>query len=596
MAAVGSRDNDFDRFIRSIDAAAHHARSLRMQLYPTDSQSSKDSKQVVIVVQAIAGAPLNQSRWRADLQATILLELDLPDAAEVLSPTGFFRAAITSGVLNDTLDGIRSTKGSDADNLGTTTNRGRDPLVVFIGSVGIRTTLPLDFFASLEQHVVHGQQIYCPVGTASQFQASVVTQSSRQDVPLVSGAPVIGASLVDMQTAVTHPGMIFWTANSAWVGSESWALLRTFSHAMGLQIARPREPGLHFAPASVHTGAELATLPSWWSAAARTGLCISDPASKTTRYPHHPGLLSRVSLQGVQYYDSTGLPAPAATQDELSMRLIRRLSREAAANPRASEARCSFQIDSVGRLLGSLSHQPSTDPSLTPNLRCASLPLGHIRPVACRLALLDLMISVSAALSASGVIHWLEFGTLLGALREHDIIAHTNDVDMASLLSKKADILAMRSGLLNCGVEMRNKAHRNDRNGVGVVDYVELIDQRFLSADGTPEIKLDLSLRVFIPISRIAEDGVQTWTSMLVDPTDNFLNTVRSAVTPSEILPLKRCEVGGVGFPCPNDGVALVRRYYGDDCMEVIRGDVHVAANGDGHKRIDRTSRMRSEL
>eukprot|EP01044_Picomonas_judraskeda_P007873 COSAG03_NODE_870_length_5566_cov_355.528809_3_plen_183_part_00 len=151
---------------------------------------------------------------------------------------------------------------------------------------------------------------------------------------------------------------------------------------------------------------------------------------------------------------------------------------------------------------------------------------------------------MSAALSTSGVLHWLEFGTLLGALREHDVIAHTNDVDMASLLSRKADILAMRGGLLDCGVEMRNRAHRNERNGVGVVDYVELIDQRYLSADGTPEVKLDLSLRVFLPIGRLAEDGVQTWAPMLVDPSDNYLSTVRSAVTRSEILPLKRCEVG----------------------------------------------------
>ena len=95
------------------------------------------------------------------------------------------------------------------------------------------------------------------------------------------------------------------------VGSESWALLRALSHGTGLRIARPREPGLEFAPAPLHTGAELGTLPSWWSAAARTGLCLSDPISSTEghrgaqretrreRHPHHPGLLSRASLQGV---------------------------------------------------------------------------------------------------------------------------------------------------------------------------------------------------------------------------------------------------------------------------------------------------------
>ena len=83
---------------------------------------------------------------------------------------------------------------------------------------------------------------------------------------------------------------------------------------------------------------------------------------------------------------------------------------------------------------------------------------------------------------------------------------------------------------------------------------------------------------------------------MLVDPTDNFANTFRAAATPSEILPLQRCEVGGIGFPCPNDGVALVKRYYGDDCMDVVKRDVHVAANGDESKHIDESIGMKSEL
>ena len=111
---------------------------------------------------------------------------------------------------------------------------GRDPLAVLIGSAGIRTTLPLDFFASLEQHVVHGQQIYCPLGTAADFQASSADRGAQrdpereaspspraaepaeQDTPLLSGAPVIGARLSDMQAAVAHPGMVYWADNSAW--------------------------------------------------------------------------------------------------------------------------------------------------------------------------------------------------------------------------------------------------------------------------------------------------------------------------------------------------------------------------------------------
>jgi hypothetical protein len=194
------------------------------------------------------------------------------------------------------------------------------------------------------------------------------------------------------------------------------------------------------------------------------------------------------------------------------------------------------------------------------------------------------MRTASDALSLHGIIHWLDLGTLLGALREHDVIAHTNDADIASLFVRKADILAMRSGLLACGVEMRNKAHSNDNNGVGVADYIELIDQRY-TVNGTTEIKLDISLRTFMSVNVPDGDGVPRRARLLVDPTDNYANTVRSAVLPSQVLPLVRCDVHGVGFPCPNDGDSLVKKYYGDDCLEVVKRDVHVAANGNEHVR-----------
>lgn len=590
VATVNPQAKGFDGFVRSIDDAAQHARSLMMQMYPTASQNNQDYSKVVVVVQA-TGAPLNQSYWQTNLKATILLEMGLPDDAEWLPPTGFLRAVITSDLLSEALDAIMSAEDvksvDDALNDNTANVGGKQPLVVWVGPEGIHTTMPIEFFASLEQHVVHGQRVYCPIGTATSELQRPVESPLYREMPLESAAPVIGARLEDMQSAVLRPGMKYWTANGAWVGSESWALLRALSLDMGLQIARPRELALRFA---VHS--EFGD-PSWWSAAARTGLCVSEPTNNKTRYyHHHPGLLSRASLQGVRYYDSGGLPAPPATQDKVSMNFIQTLSREAADNPRGSS--CRFQIDDAGLLTGSLSHQITEDSAVEQNLRCASLPLGQNRPVECRLALLKLMSTASSALSASGVIHWLEFGTLLGALREHDIIAHTNDAEIGSLFSKKADILAMRSGLLDCGVEMHNRAHSNERNGVGVVDYVELFDRRYISANGEPEIKLDITLRLFMPINQMTEDGVPTRALMLVDPTDNFANTVRSAVSPSEILPLQRCEVGGVGFPCPNDGVTLVKRYYGDDCMDVVKRHVHVAANGDGDKHVN--VMMSSEL
>ena len=68
--------------------------------------------------------------------------------------------------------------------------------------------------------------------------------------------------------------------------------------------------------------------------------------------------------------------------------------------------------------------------------RCGSLPLGVERPDWCRTALFNLLRATMEVLGSGVVVHWLEFGTLLGAVRERDIIAHTNDVEVASLLSR----------------------------------------------------------------------------------------------------------------------------------------------------------------
>ena len=54
--------------------------------------------------------------------------------------------------------------------------------------------------------------------------------------------------------------------------------------------------------------------------------------------------------------------------------------------------------------------------------RCGSLPLGVERPEWCRTALYNLLRSTMEVLGSGGVVHWLEFGTLLGAVRETTVV------------------------------------------------------------------------------------------------------------------------------------------------------------------------------
>jgi hypothetical protein len=131
--------------------------------------------------------------------------------------------------------------------------------------------------------------------------------------------------------------------------------------------------------------------------------------------------------------------------------------------------------------------------------------------------------------------------------------------------------------------------------------YVDLVDQRYVT-DGVPEIKLDISLRTFMTVNLLdgrgntSDDGahgVPARARLLVDPTDNYANTVRSAVLPSQVLPLVRCNVHGVGFPCPADGVSLVKKYYGAECLQAVERDMHVAANGNEGVRALGNSELR---
>ena len=102
--------------------------------------------------------------------------------------------------------------------------------------------------------------------------------------------------------------------------------------------------------------------------------------------------------------------------------------------------------------------------------RCGSLPLGVERPDWCRTALYNLLRSTMEVLGSGGVVHWLEFGTLLGAVRERDVIAHTNDVEVASLLSRALPVLprALRASLSCLGPTVVCREAGDSESGAGV--------------------------------------------------------------------------------------------------------------------------------
>ena len=339
MVVVFSADHrgeSFARFVRSVDAAAVHSRGLGARLFP----EAEPPVPVTVVVQAIPSSPLNQSLWREQLQATALLELGIPDQAKRLSPTGFLRTIVSGeAALGEPLDSLLRPSA----------------LVLWVGGDGVEVTLPIDVFGSLEQHALPGQQVYCPAPAEDGGDEGGPRAQSAT-------ASVIGGGLEDLRAAVAAEGMEHWTASAAWVGSEAWALLRTLSRRLGLRIARPPEPALRVS--AMASGVR----PSWWSVAARSGLCESGSDGL-----HHPALLSRATLRGVPYHG--GFPAkPPATDEQVSLALIRQLAEESSASDGEGHSHCDLQAthnrsllaDGTGSWLGAAPREANSASEMRP--------------------------------------------------------------------------------------------------------------------------------------------------------------------------------------------------------------------------------------
>lgn len=70
-----------------------------------------------------------------------------------------------------------------------------------------------------------------------------------------------------------------------------------------------------------------------------------------------------------------------------------------------------------------------------------------MRPECCTQHLLELVDDVHAVLAAHGVPHWLDFGTLLGAVRDGELIPWDTDADFGIFARDRERVLALREEL-----------------------------------------------------------------------------------------------------------------------------------------------------
>jgi hypothetical protein len=188
--------------------------------------------------------------------------------------------------------------------------------------------------------------------------------------------------------------------------------------------------------------------------------------------------------------------------------------------------------------------------------------LGLNTAPCCREHLQDICLYVCACLEDMKVAHWLEGGSLLGAVREHGaLLAWEDDIDISAVLEDGADWASMAKEL----------ARRCRRDGY----YVDLFpDKSLIAISFDPpqpwpfrwersrmrgEVRVDLAFY---------RHGVNQGAAVLerISPKGAFPQTESGwyGVPKGVVLPTSRIEFLGKELSCPNQPDEYLRLLYGD--------------------------------
>lgn len=75
----------------------------------------------------------------------------------------------------------------------------------------------------------------------------------------------------------------------------------------------------------------------------------------------------------------------------------------------------------------------------------------------------ELLYKIDDALNEAGIFYWLDYGTLLGAIREHDFIKHDEDIDIGV---KYEDYKKVPDAMAAKGIKMFAQSFVNGQKGV----------------------------------------------------------------------------------------------------------------------------------
>jgi predicted GH43/DUF377 family glycosyl hydrolase len=174
---------------------------------------------------------------------------------------------------------------------------------------------------------------------------------------------------------------------------------------------------------------------------------------------------------------------------------------------------------------------------------CGTLKLGEDRPWCCILHMFMTLLGVHYAFEDAGIVHWIDFGTLLGAVRGKEVIKHTNDVDLSIMATNKEDaIMALEKHMGNTH-DIRQVNAKDDKKK-GKMGYILVTDKQY------PGISLDIALRI--------EHNDKLYDGHVGD---------KNPINVSDTFPLSQTEIYGFMFPSPGHTHSVLTNYYGPNYM-----------------------------
>ena len=183
-----------------------------------------------------------------------------------------------------------------------------------------------------------------------------------------------------------------------------------------------------------------------------------------------------------------------------------------------------------------------------------------VRPDCCTRHLLELMDFVHALLEERGIRHWLDWGTLLGAVRDHAFIPWDSDVDFGILEEDAPAVLALRDEIERAGYAMSVdgatiQVFYSELNHASVDVYVWTRQDGLLTyRESDFMIWPGMHDRTAFPpayldrLERVSLHGREFWAP---SPVDRFLSEHRYG--PDYMTPVRPVTACGLGLPIEPD-------------------------------------------